>query len=130
MIGSFGEVNFLVSHDKIRTFDDFQRATAGRWAEHAVLGKKPLLQYIGPGLDTVTFTMKFNIYLGVDPRLELDRLVTMDRGGKAYTLTIGGKALGTYKWVISTLNEAFKTLDNEGNILTAEIQIELKEYAK
>jgi hypothetical protein len=130
MIGSFGEINFLVSHDKIRTFEDFQRSIAGRWAEHNVIGKKPLSQFIGPGLDIIKFKMTFSIYLGVDPRLELDRLVTIERSGKPYTLTIGSKALGTYKWAISSLEEAFKTIDNQGNILSAEVQIELKEYAK
>lgn len=132
MIGSFGEVNFLVdpTNRKIRTFDDFQRTTAGRWGEHAVLGKKPILQFIGPGLDTISFNMHFNVAYGLKPRDELDRLVTMERSGKPFTLTIGDKGLGVYKWVITSLTEQFRTVDNKGNILAADVQIELKEYVK
>ena len=130
MIGAFGEVNFLVSNEKIRTFDDFVRTCAGRWAEHAVIGKKPLSQFVGPGLDTVSFTMRFSVFNGLNPRVEMDRLVTIERSGKPYTLTIGSKGLGTYKWTISSLRENLINVDNQGNVLIADIEIELKEYAK
>ncbi|NEZ43724.1 phage tail protein [Paenibacillus alvei] len=130
MIGAFGEVNFLVSSEKIRTFDDFQRSCTGRWAEHEVMGKKPKLQYIGPGLDTIRFKMRFDYSFGLKVRYELDRLVKLHREGKPHTLTIGKKALGVYKWVIMSLDEEWITVDHRGNVLVAEVDVELKEYVK
>jgi len=130
MIGALGEVNFLVSDTKIRTFDDFRRSCTGRWADHEVIGKKPLSQFIGPGLDSITFKMRFDAFLGLNPRVEMDRLVTMERSGKPYTLTIGDKAFGVYKWTIRQLDEDFITVDNEGRLLVSEVTIELKEYVQ
>lgn len=130
LIGSFGEVNFLVSDSKIRTFNDFVRKCSARWAEHAIIGQKPKEQFIGPGLDTVSFTMRFSVYNGLNPRKEAERLIEMDRKGKPYPLTIGGKALGTYKWRISSLDIAFQEVDHKGNVLVTDLNIELKEYVK
>ncbi|WP_339271429.1 phage tail protein [Paenibacillus sp. FSL K6-1330] len=130
MIGALGNVNFLVTDKKIRTFDDFRRSSAGRWEDHEVLGKKPLSQWIGPGLDSISFKMRFDVAYGLNPRVEMDRLVKMERSGKPYTLTIGDKAFGVYKWTIRQLDEDFITVDNKGRLLVSEVTIELKEYVK
>lgn len=38
-IGSLGPVVFVVSEGAIRTIDEFTRNTAGRWAQHDIIGK-------------------------------------------------------------------------------------------
>jgi hypothetical protein len=73
--------------------------------------------------------MRFDASYGLNPREETDRLVTIERSGKPYTLTIGTKALGTHKWVISSLDISYLTVDHKGVVLVAEAEIELKEYA-
>lgn len=130
MIGAFGEVNFLVSDTKIRTFDDFVRSCSGRWADHEILGRKPLSQFIGPGLDTISFSMHFSYAYGLDVGYEIDRLVKIERSGKPYVLTIGNKGYGTYKWVITSLDIEHKHVDSRGNVLVADVRVSLKEYVK
>lgn len=130
MIGSFGDIVFEVSDKRIRTFDEFVRTIAGRWVDHEIIGKKPLSQWIGPGLDTISFKMRFDIALGLNPRIETDKLITIEREGKPYTLTIGNKGLGVYKWVITNLEVEYTTIDHKGNILVAEARLELKEWVK
>ncbi|TVX93053.1 phage tail protein [Paenibacillus agilis] len=130
MIGAFGEVNFLVTNEKIRTYDDFVRTCSPRWADHEVIGKKPVSQFIGPGLDEISFSMSFRLSLGIDPRYEIDRLVNMQRSGKPFVLTIGKKAIGTYKWVLVGFEEKHVAVSNKGLILSADVSVRLKEYAR
>jgi len=129
-LGSLGPIVFIVSPNKIRTFDEFSRSSAGRWAKHDILGKKPLTQRIGPGLDTVSFSMRFDVKYGMNPRKELERLEKIDREGKALPFLIGGKSIGTGLWVITSLEQKWTSVDNNGNILVAAVNVSLEEYVK
>lgn len=130
MIGSLGPVVFIVSADVLRTFTDFTRSSSGRYAQHEILGKKPLTQFIGPGLDTVSFSMRFDARYGINPRKELDQLTDLDRKGKALPLIIGGKGIGVGLWVIKGLEQSWNQVDNRGNVLVATVNITLEEYVK
>lgn len=128
MIGSFGDVVFVAGPTVIRTFTDFTRSSSGRWAKHEILRQKPKSQRIGPGLDSVTFSMWFDARYGLDPRKELDALVAMERDGVAASLTIGGKGLGVDLWVITSLEQSWEQVDGRGNILFATANLTLEEY--
>lgn len=130
MIGAFGEINFLVSDDKIRTFDELTRTVSGRWVDHEILGKKPMTQYIGANLDEISFVMEFNAFYGLDVEYETDRIVKMVREGKAYPLTIGNKGLGMNKWTLRSAEIAYTTIDARGRMLIAGVNVTLKEYVK
>lgn len=91
-IGNLGPIVFVVSPEAIRTFQEFTRASAGRWAKHEIIGQKPKTQFLGPGLDTISFTMWFDARYGLNPRKELDKLTEIDRAGKALPLIVGKKA--------------------------------------
>lgn len=129
-IGNLGPVVFVVSDKTMRTFSEFSRSSAGRWANHEILGKKPKSQYIGPGLDTVSFVMRFDANFGINPRKELDRLTELDREGKALPLVIGDKGVGVGLWVITGLEQQWTRIDNRGNVLIATANITLQEYVK
>ncbi|MBU5672651.1 phage tail protein [Paenibacillus brevis] len=128
-IGSLGSIVFTVTPDTIRTFTEFTRTSASRWANHEVLGKKPVSQFIGPGLDTVSFTMHLDVRYGINPRKELDALVELERSGKAMPLIIGGKGIGVSKFKITSLEQSWTEIDNRGNLLKASASITLEEYA-
>nr|WP_249529740.1 phage tail protein [Paenibacillus brevis] len=124
-----GSIVFTVTPDTIRTFTEFTRTSASRWANHEVLGKKPVSQFIGPGLDTVSFTMHLDVRYGINPRKELDALVELERSGKAMPLIIGGKGIGVSKFKITSLEQSWTEIDNRGNLLKASASITLEEYA-
>lgn len=119
----------MVSPNLIRTLHDFTRSASGRWANHEVLLKKPVSQFIGPGLDTISFTMRFDIRYGINPRKELDALVELERSGKTMPLIIGGKGVGVNRWKITSLEQKWEDIDNRGNVLSATASITLEEYA-
>lgn len=127
-IGSFGDIVFEVSAEKIRTFDNFVRSSAGRWSEHEVINQKPPSEFIGPGLDSISFSMRFDVQYGMNPRVEMEKLLIMERSGQAEILIIGGKGLGIDKWVITNLKQNWQTVDNQGNVLVGVAEVTLKEY--
>lgn len=130
-IGSLGNVVFEVSHEKVRTFEELTRTSTPRWATHEVIGKRPLLQFIGPGLDTSSLTIRFDVRFGVNPRKEIAQLVEYERLGKALPFLLGGKPVGKGgMWVITGLEQEWTSIDNRGNLLAATVNLSLEEYAK
>ncbi|WP_238649766.1 phage tail protein [Paenibacillus piscarius] len=129
-IGSLGPVVFVVAEGAIRTIDEFNRSSSTRWAQHDIIGHKPKKEYLGPGVDSVTFSVRFAAAFGLNPRKELDRLTELDRAGKALPLIIGRKGIGVGLWVITSLSQDWNVLDNMGNIVDAQATITLEEYVK
>ena len=76
-VGSLGELPFVCSQDKVRTFKDLTRDLGARWAKHEVIGKKPALEYVGPELMSASLTIRFDLSLGISPEEGLDRLKRM-----------------------------------------------------
>ncbi|WP_028551761.1 phage tail protein [Paenibacillus sp. UNC451MF] len=128
MIGSLGDVVFVATDDTIRTFTDFSRKSTARWGKHEVLGQKQKSQFLGPDLDTISFSMRFDVSYGMNPLQEMEILLEMNRSGQAVDLTIGGKSLGVGLWVITSLEQAWNVIDNQGNVLVGTATISLEEY--
>jgi phage protein U len=128
LLGTFGDIVFEVSDERVKTFDGYNRQGQARYASHEVLGRKPILEYLGAALDQVSFSMKLNAGLGVNPVEELAKLRKMLNGGQAARLVIGGKPQGEDKWVLESLSETYDYLDNKGNVIVATVNLTLKEY--
>lgn len=131
LIGYFGQDRFEVSSTSVFTpNNDLQRATAGRFEKFNRIGGKlkPLTEFIGPDLDTVTFSVTVNATLGVNPRKILDHWTQLASAGKSDVLVIGNKALGTDQWIVKSATEAWKTLDGQGNVLESTITLVFEEF--
>lgn len=128
MVGSFGSLVFMVSSKKTTTFDGFERSTSPRWAVHDVHLKNPISEYLGPGQDTITFNMIFDVGLGVRPRNEMERIMVLSRDGVPHKLIIGGVPLGVKQWVIASYNQKWTHLDNMGKVLRGGCSVTMKEY--
>lgn len=128
MIGTLGDVVFFVSADAMRNFEDFERRTEGRWAKHEIHMQKPRLEFLGPDSDTISFSMRFDVAYGVNPRKEMEALLELARSGKAVPLVIGGKALGVNLWTVKSVKQKWTHIDNRGNVLVGVADVELEEY--
>lgn len=131
LIGYFGQDRFEVSSTSVFTPNsDFQRTTAPRAEKLNRIGLKlkPLTEIIGPDLDTVTFSVKVNATLGVNPRQILDHWAELAAAGTPDVLVIGGKALGTDLWIVKSATEAWEMLDGNGNVLTSTITLTFEEF--
>lgn len=123
MIGTYGPVTFIASDDLLRTFNNMQRQRSGRYARHDVIGAKPLLEYTGADLDTVNFDMRFDAFKGVNPREELDALNRII--GQTHALVLAGRPMGNF--VIETVSEDIRRVDNGGRVLIATASVQMLE---
>ena len=134
MIGAIGSgsiddvIIFEVSDQKILTLLDFSRKNGVRFSKNDVLLKKPVSQYIGPDLDTISFKIELRAQYGVNPRDEMDKLIYLERDGTTVSIVIGNKAFGVYRWRISDPNMVWKIVDNTGFLQSAVCEISLEEY--
>lgn len=129
VIGTLGDIVFSVSQNLVSTFDGLKWDTSAKYASHDRHLKETLLEFTGNEADTITFSMFFSVFLGVNPMAEITKLLEAERKGKAMRLVIGSKAYGTHKWVITKTAKGLEQFDKHGNLLTAKVDISLKMYA-
>lgn len=127
-VAVLGDIVFIVTKYKVRTFNDFSRTNNDRWANNEVLLNKPRSQFLGPGLDTFDLTVLVDARLGLNPRKEVDKLVAYSREGKVMKFSIGGKGLGLDKVKITSLVQNWTKIDNRGNLISATYNLSLEEY--
>lgn len=119
-------VVFQASADLIRTWHDAKRTVAARWHEHEVHLAKPRSEFLGPGLDAITFSMRFDAAHGVVPRDELRDLRKLCGTGEILQFTIGGELVGDF--TLRDVADEWKSFDARGVLLIAIASITLKEY--
>lgn len=130
MIGYFGDIIFETSDSKILNFSGFKRDVKGRWSKHEVIGVKPISEFNGPDLDTISFTINLNGNNGVKPRDEMERWNQYVSQGIADVLIIGGKPIGNSKWDVQSVSEAWNTVFNQGELFSGNIDVTLEEYVE
>lgn len=127
-LGSLGDIVFIVTHQKIRTFTDFRRNNNDRWGANEIINNKPRSQFLGPGLDTIDLTVRVDASYGLNPRKEVDKLVEYSRKGKVMPFIIGNKGLGVKHWKITSLTQEWTNVDSKGQLITAIYNLTLEEY--
>lgn len=127
-IGSFGDIIFEISSKKIKTFKDFERSGSARWEKHEINYRKPKLEFIGPDLETITYTILFKAELGINPIKEIEKLRKMRDTGKVASFIIGGKSISSNQWAIKDVRETNNEFDNKGNLLRSVVEVDLEEY--
>jgi Phage P2 GpU. len=129
MIGWFGsDVIFETSDTRILTFTGLKIDSAARFGSHEIIGKKPVTEYIGPGLMSLTFTVTLNGNLGVKPKDEMLLWLAMADSGQVEYLVLGGDVLGDNAWCVKSVSEAWDTIFNLGELFSGKIDVTLEEY--
>ena len=127
LIGALGDINFHVSRRAIKTFDNLKWDSGSSYAEHDIHLQSPKLELTGTEADTMSFSMEFNVFYGVDPVKEINALEKARIKGEAMRLVLGNKIYGR-RWVITKTSKSLERFDNRGNLLVAKINISLKAY--
>lgn len=119
---------FEVSDNKMLTPRDIHRNNSVRFAKHDTLGRKPVSQYIGPGLGILSFKIELKAQHGANPRAEMIRLEQLQSSGAALWIIFGNWVLGSSRWRIDFLGMALDTIDNRGNCISSTVDISFEEY--
>lgn len=127
-IGTLGGVVFEASSEKVQTFRDYARKSAARLATHEIIGQKPVMEFLGPGLDSISFTISLSAYFGVNPKEEAEKLRTIMQEGQAVDFIVADAPISENKWIIESVEETVSAHDEKGNIIRSDLSLTLQEY--
>lgn len=130
MIGCLGDIAFTVSASVVRTLDNFQWSGSARYAAHQRHLGRGLLEFTGVDPDKISFDMTLSTQLGASPAREISKIAKYESEGRTLPLTIGSKAYGTYRWVITGHSVKAKTFDRRGNLSVVVVSVNLQEYVR
>ena len=122
MFAILGDIEFTVAGG----ISGLEQSGTADWAEHARIQGKPLLEWIGEGLDTCNLTMALHPMLG-DPEERLRALRQAKSKHEPLAFVMGsGEYLGAY--VITDISNTMRRGTAVGQIAAATVQVSLKEY--
>ena len=128
-IGNLGKlIVFEVSSDKVLTFGKLQQNVKGRWTTHEPIGNKPVPEFLGPGQRTVSLPIFLTVNHGIRPRSTIEKIEKAVESGTPFTFVIGGKKVGSHKWVISDMSETWDEIIQDGVLVSAHLTLNLAEY--
>ena len=125
-LGTLGDLVFEVSSNRVRTYDGATLNSSARWEEHDVIGSKPRLEFIGPGLRQMTLTVRLDAQHGTAPEAEAEALRQAVETGERRPLLIGGVPRGY--WVVQEISESWRHIGPNGAAAVIELDLTLKEY--
>ncbi len=121
---------FEVSESVIKTLRDASWSGSVTVQTHQRHLDNALTEFVGVNPDTFEFKIRVSQYLGVDPQEEIAKLFSYERNGTAVPLTIGTKAYGKYRWLITKHKTMFEYYNKDGGLASADITVSLTEYIK
>lgn len=128
-IGNWGTaISFDVSSEKQLPFRDFKRSVSGRWTDHNVLDGKPLSEFNGAGLGSVSLVVTLSADRGVSPRSTIETLEAAAEEGQVDYLYIGGKKIGENMMKLESVSESWDSVWNLGELVRATVTLTFSEY--
>ena len=128
-VGSMGDIPFVVTYGKIRTFSDYGRSGSGRWAKHDLIGRKPVMEFLGPDVEKVSMKIQLRTDHGINPESELGRLRKMRDTGAVFPFILGGAPVSDNYWLLEDMGENVSYWRAGGKILSVSVDITLTEYS-
>ena len=128
-VGSMGDMPFVVSYGKIRTFSDYGRSGSGRWAKHDLIGRKPVMEFLGPDVEKISMKIQLRTDHGINPESELERLRKMRDTGAVFPFILGGAPVSDNYWLLEDIGENVSYWRAGGKILSVSVDITLTEYS-
>lgn len=128
-IGNLGKlIVFEVSSDKVLTFKNMTQSVKGRWTTHAVIGNKPVSEFLGAGQRTISLPIFLSVNHGVRPRSTIEKIEKAVESGTPYSFVIGGNKVGSNQWVITEMSETWDEIIKDGRLASANLTLTLTEY--
>jgi nucleoid-associated protein YgaU len=131
-VGTYGDVSFycktVKKKNKVLSFHDLTRSGSATYSEHERNGKKAYLEFGADGLDELSLTIEASAAYGVKPLSIEKKLYTAKSKGTAAQFVIGGKKVGKNPFVITSIEETYKTIYADGRPVAIGFSLTLKEY--
>lgn len=132
-VGTFGDISFYVKSKKGKGkmigLSDIVLNSTAEYEEHQRNGKKSILEFISPGLSELTFNVYANAQYGAKPLTIQTKLTKYMKNGTPKNFILGGKKIGTNKWVITSVASTYTVVFRDGRPVAIQFAVSLKEYA-
>lgn len=128
MVGSFGDLLFEVSTERVFTFDNFRHDVKSRYARHELLNTPPVLEWLGEDTSKITLNVTLTASLGVTPAYEIKRIQELVLSGTAEWLILANEVVGESRFVITEASTKTVATDGEGRILVATMDLTFESY--
>jgi hypothetical protein len=128
MIGSYGDIVFEVSSERVKTFRDLQVQRSAKYSEHAIHGRKALLEFTGLSPASISINIRLDAALGLNPKEELSMLYEVLNNHITMLFILDGEPQGDNLWVLESIDEKHEIIDNHGKSIAVEVSLKLKEY--
>ena len=122
-IGSYGGVVFQVTDKVAETFKSMQLSSSANYADHAVHGGDAVREFTGFPSDKISFGIILSAFHGINPDLELNKLLKMMRSKKAYSLVIGQRIYGD--WTLEGISNNSQYTYKDGTCVQCEAGLTL-----
>ncbi|MCL2488628.1 MAG: phage tail protein [Oscillospiraceae bacterium] len=129
-VGVLGDIIFTVSSKKILTHNNAQWSGSARYTEHQRHLKKSLAEFTGEDADKASLNIQLRREAGVDVTAEIKRIQRYKKNGTTLVLIIGTEQIGEYRWVIRGFRVSVRHTDGAGNLLGADVSLDLLEYLR
>lgn len=123
--GLLGTLPFVCSSNIVNTFKDVNRELATKYVRHDVIGRKPVLEWIGEEPDKINFKIRFDSSLNSPPETGLFLLKQMLDSHRPQRLLLGPRYMG--KFVLESISEERRFHTGLGACQIAEATISLTE---
>jgi len=111
--------------------DNFKRDSKARYAEHKIIGRPAILEFLGRELEAIKFTMLFAKSLGISDLLqEVHKLREMCWNGTAEFFCLNNHLYSENKMIIESVGEEVKHFSGTGEHILTEVDVSLKEYVE
>ena len=118
-VGSMGDI----------PFSDYGRSGSGRWEKHDLIGRKPVMEFLGPDVEKVSMKIQLRTDHGINPESELGRLRKMRDTGAVFPFILGGAPVSDNYWLLEDIGENVSYWRAGGKILSVSVDITLTEYS-
>lgn len=132
-VGHFGKVKFRVNQTAsggldILSFDNVKWNQSINVEHHKRRGQKPLTEFVDRNLDEMTMDIYLSAYFGVNPTEMLHQLRVYNRKCEPHYLIMGGKRVGSHRFIITNLSNALQQFYRNGRVVTIRTSATLEEY--
>lgn len=127
-IGSLGGIVFSVDDRRIQSFKKLKLSGSAKIANHDLHLTKAKPEFTGSEPDKATLTVQVSRLLGSDPAAEIAKIKAYTDSGAVVRLQLGNSGPGNGRWMITGYSVDWQDCDQRGNLITAEVTINLQEY--
>lgn len=125
--GQIGEVPFIVSWDKVQSFQNLQIQKSSRTSEVNYINQDPKLVFNGRNRDIASFDIILADFLGVDVEEMYALLCGYQEKGTSVKFILGGKPVFKHDTVITGMDIGCQSVDNKGKIHLIQVSLTVEE---